>query len=216
MTNVLIRPYQPCDRAAVRQICCDTADRGEPVENFFHDRELVADLVTRYYTDFEPQSSWVAEAGGRVVGYLTGCLDSRRQVRTMLWRIGPAAILHAILRGTLWRRETWRLLRAMVRTWRSGGTRRGGVVDSYLAHVHVNLVRDSRGQQTGRRLMEQFLSKAKSAGVTGVYASVRGDNESGCGFFERVGFTALARYPLVLTEGDSWRTTHTVVYGRKL
>ena len=76
--SLLIRVYRPDDRDAVRTVACDTADRGEPVEGFFRDREVFADLLTRYYTDWEPQSLWVAEAEGRVIGYLTGCLDTRR------------------------------------------------------------------------------------------------------------------------------------------
>ena len=99
---IAIRPYEPRDRAAVREICCDTADGGEPSERFFPDREVLADLVTRYYTDFAPQTSWVAEQDGQVMGYLTGCLDTRRSLRTTLWRIVPAAFLKAIGRGLFW------------------------------------------------------------------------------------------------------------------
>ena len=68
---VNIRLYESRDRAAVRRICCETADNGGPVEGFFRDRELVADLVTRYYTDFEPESCWVAE----VAGAMSACSD---------------------------------------------------------------------------------------------------------------------------------------------
>ena len=73
--NVKIRPYQKEDKGFIRKISGDTANRGKPVETFFKDREVMEDLLTLYYTDFEPQSSWVAEYEGRVVGYLTGCLN---------------------------------------------------------------------------------------------------------------------------------------------
>jgi hypothetical protein len=39
-----IRPYRAGDREAVREIACDTALAGEPVELFFSDREVFADL----------------------------------------------------------------------------------------------------------------------------------------------------------------------------
>lgn len=213
---MLIRLYETSDRAAVRRICCDTADRGEPLENFFPDRELIADLVTRYYTDFEPESSWVADADGQVVGYVNGCLDSRRHRQVMVWRIGPAAVLRAITRGTLWRHETWRLLQGMLRSWWTGGSRRGTWLDSFPAHVHVNIDRAFRGQRAGERLFGEFLTHAKAAGVAGIHASVRGDNQGGCRFFERMGFEAMSRCPMVLPDGEGWLTTETVIYGRKL
>jgi hypothetical protein len=52
-SQVVIRPSEQRDREAVREICCDTADGGERVESFFPDREVFADLLTLYYTDYE-------------------------------------------------------------------------------------------------------------------------------------------------------------------
>ena len=111
-----IRAYERRDRAAVRHLCCETALRGEPVDSLFSDREVVADLLTRYYTDHEAQACWVAEGDGRVVGYLTGCLDRRRYLWVHSACVVPRASLQAIASGALCRRETWRLLRAIMRT----------------------------------------------------------------------------------------------------
>jgi ribosomal protein S18 acetylase RimI-like enzyme len=214
--DVLIRRYQPGNREAVRKICCDTADCGEPVENFFHDREFIADLVTRYYTDFEPQSSWVAESGGKVVGYLNGSLDSRRSQRITIWRIAPAVVLFAVARGALWRRETWRWFRAMLRTLRSGGAQRSPLFAEYPAHLHVNVDKSGRGQQIGQQLVERFFEQVKAAGLSGVHASVRGDNAGGRKFFEQLGFTEVARRPMILPKNDGWLDTYSVIYGKKM
>ena len=65
--NIIIRKFEDKDRAAVRKICCDTADRGEPIERFFPDREVAADLLTGYYTDYEPSSTFVGEFQAQVV-----------------------------------------------------------------------------------------------------------------------------------------------------
>lgn len=93
----------------IRQIACDTADMGEPVENFFGDREVVGDLLTRYYTDYESESLWVAEYEGKVIGYLTGCLDTHRYFRIMGFCLLPQIIIKSILRGVFLRQDTWRL-----------------------------------------------------------------------------------------------------------
>ena len=52
MDNIAVRPFEPRDRQAVRVICCDSADRGKPIEDLFPDRDLAADVLTAYYTDY--------------------------------------------------------------------------------------------------------------------------------------------------------------------
>ena len=206
-SEVLIRPYEPQDRQDVRQICCDTADRGEPVENFFSDRELVADLVTRYHTDFEPESSWVAEADRRVVGYLTGCLDTRQWRRVMLGRIAPGALARAVGRGVLGRADTWRLLAKAAGSqcrWRPTGNLH--VLDRFPAHVHINVRREFRGQRIGQELMERFVARVKERALPGLHARVSSTNAGGRRFFESMGFAALNDYG---TTGS-----YTVIYGR--
>lgn len=210
---MLIRPYQPGDRETVRRICCDTADAGQPVENFFHDREFIADIVTRYYTDLEPQFSWVAEHEGQVMGYLHGCLDSQRFMQVETWRIVPVAILSVVARGALFRRETWRWFRAMLS---SGGSRSRLPVAEYPAHLHVNVDKQARGRLVGPRLVERFFEQVKAAGCVGVHASVRGDNEGGRKFFERLGFTEVARYPMIVPKRDGRLETYSVIYGKKM
>jgi GNAT superfamily N-acetyltransferase len=214
---VVVRAYRPGDRAAVRQLCCDTADRGGPVETLFHDRELIADLVTRYYTDFEPGSCWVAEDAGTVVGYATGTLSNRRHARLMAWRIAPAAVARAAARGALVRGETWRMLFAQARgLWRHGPWRPGQALQGYPAHVHVNVRDGYRGQSLGRRLLGEFLDLARRRRRRGVYARVRGDNPAGCAFFERMGYERIDGYTAgLLAEGRACEVPM-VIYGKRL
>src|SRR5258705_3923653 len=114
---MIVRPYQPADRAALRAIACNTADSGNPVERFFPDREVFADMLTRYYTDIAPEATWIAEDAGQVVGYLTGCFDTRRYLRAMAFRIAPAALLKALTHGALWHKLTRRLISANLADW---------------------------------------------------------------------------------------------------
>ena len=69
MSNLIIRQFLPKDREALRTICCDTADMGEPIEHFFPERESAADLLTAYYTDFEPESTFVAELDEKILQF---------------------------------------------------------------------------------------------------------------------------------------------------
>ena len=214
--EVRIRAYEPRDRAAVRRLCCETALRGEPMDSLFSDREVVADLLTRYYTDYEPGTAGVAECAGRVVGYLTGCLDRRRYQRLQIAWVIPRASLRAIAGGALGRRETRRLLRAALRTWRLGGAWPLRIPGDYQGHLHVNIERQLRGRQIGERLVTRFLQQAAAARIRGVYATVRGDNPSACRFFERIGFAPVARAVIVLPVGAALEDHTTIVYGRRL
>jgi GNAT superfamily N-acetyltransferase len=211
-----IRPYEPRDRAAVRQICSDTADAGQPIERFFPDREVFADLLTNFYTQFEPQSAFVADNAGEVVGYITGCLNTKRFMPVMTWRIAPAIVVKALLRGTLWHPQTVRLFRANIGLWLKNGYRTGPTLDNYPAHLHVNLRQGFRGQRLGHRLVETFCDHARAAGVRGVHAGVSAENPRACHFFEELGFAELHREPRMRKPDGSGEILYTIIYGKKL
>jgi ribosomal protein S18 acetylase RimI-like enzyme len=207
-----IRSYRSADLEMVREISCDTADIGEPVDRFLLDREAVADVLVRYYTDYEPNLLWVAEYDGRVVGYLTGCLDTRRYRHAMM-KITTRAAAGAVSRGALWRARTWRLLAAMVETALLGGASSGPDMDHYPAHFHINLRRGARGMGLGRRLVESFRHQVDPDRVAGIHVVTRGDNAAGRRFFEAMGFHLLHERPLILPDGRWFRRTSTAVYG---
>lgn len=209
--DVIVRPYEPRDRAAVREICCDTADAGEPVERYFPDREVFADLLTRYYTDIAPEFSWVAEQDGRVVGYLLGCVDSRKFVRAMVWRIVPRALVRALGRGLFWNRRVWRLLKANCHSKQSTFNR-SQVYQDYPAHLHINLRRDFRAHGTGQALMDRFLEQMTGVGV---HAGVSDGNERGKIFFEKQGFIALGSEDRMRTPEQAAVPALTVIYGKR-
>src|ERR1700732_4802165 len=79
-----IRSYQASDRVAVRKLCCETGFLGSPIDPVFQDRELFADFLTTYYTDHEPESSFVLEIDGEIRGYLLG---SRKPLRNQLYAL---------------------------------------------------------------------------------------------------------------------------------
>lgn len=211
-----IRPYTPQDRAGLRQICCDTADAGQPVERFFPDREVFADLLTNYYTEREPQSAFVAENNSEVVGYVTGCLDTKRFVRVMTWRVVPAVLVKALVRGTLWHPQTVRLLRVNLSMWLTGGYRNSATLDDYPAHLHVNVREGFRGQRLGQRLVETFCERARAARVRGVHAGVSAENPRARHFFEDLGFVELQRERRFRKPDDPSRVLETILYGKKL
>ena len=128
----------------------------------------------------------------------------------------PAAILRAIYNGALWRRETWRLFGALLRTWIQGGFPREFSKEEHPAHLHINLLGDFRGQQIGKKLMEHFLQQARSAGVHGVQARVRINNFPAIRFFKNMGFLEVGTQTIILPEGASFQSRVTLIFGMRL
>ena len=93
----VIRSYRSSDRDAVRRLCCQTGFLGEPIDPVYEDRELFADFLTTYYTDHEPESSFVIERDGELYGYLLG---SRRPLFNQLYAFQQNLVLgfRALLR----------------------------------------------------------------------------------------------------------------------
>ena len=78
----IIRSYRASDREGVRKLCCNTGFLGQPIDPVYEDRQLFADFLTTYYTDHEPESSFVLEVEGEICGYLLG---SRKPLRNQLY-----------------------------------------------------------------------------------------------------------------------------------
>jgi len=199
--SVRIRPYEPRDRESVRSICCDTADGGEPVENFFPDREVFADLLTSYYTDYEPESCWVGDSGGKVVGYVTGCLGTRRFSRVMAFAVAPRLVVKVFRREVLKYPQSKEFIRSNFGLWLRH--RASVSLDEYPSHLHVNLRPGFRSKGLGGELVRRFLEQAKAAGSCGVHASVREDSERARKFFENLGFQPAGRRPVRVRNGTS-------------
>jgi ribosomal protein S18 acetylase RimI-like enzyme len=211
--DVIIRPYEARDRAAVRRIAGDTANAGQPVETFFPDRELAADLLTAYYTEHEPESAWVAEQDTRVIGYLTGCRNTHRFLRFMTWRLAPPALPRAVARGVLRHPALWHFIRLNLGIWARSLFRRGPSLAAYPAHLHVNLDPALRGRQVGQRLVLRCLEEFSARQVVGIHAGVREDNHAALRFFERLGFVRLGRRPFLRTAAGTW---YSIVLGKDL
>lgn len=162
-----IRKYELRDRSSVREICRRTAFRNRGSDAVFEDRELFADYWTRYYTDFEPGSAFVAERNGKVVAYLLGALDSRRFIRIMAWRIVPVIALRLAWRFSIGRYRqprSRRFLRWLVtRSWREAPR---VPIRRFPAHFHVDILPEHYHQGLLSRLAFEFLDYAQQRGCS--------------------------------------------------
>ena len=212
MTAPRIRAYEPKDRETIRRIACETALYGNPIDPLINDRDLVADYLVRYYTDFEPESLFVAEVEGKVVGYLTGCLNSEKCRQIVQRRILPPLLVRFFIHGHWFQGKILRMLLAIWRSERRWVSARWAACAPYPAHCHLNLDPEFRRAGTGSGLLEAFLAQLRQHRVPGIHIITA--TEQGKNFFVRAGFTLLMQYDSASLPGASARETW--VMGKKL
>jgi hypothetical protein len=185
----VIRSYRSSDREAVRRLCCRTGFLGEPIDPVYTDHELFADFLTTYYTDHEPESSFVLEIGGEICGYLLG---SRRPFLNQLYSFQQNLVLgfRALLRYRRYNDRSRRFVRWVL----SNGWREVPAAPRRTPHFHINLLPEARKMSTTRSLMSAYLSYLYRCGERHVYGQiVTFESRRGERMFERYGFRVMNR-----------------------
>jgi len=184
-----IRSYRKSDRNAVRRLCCQTGFLGEPIDPVYEDRQLFADFLTTYYTDHEPESSFVLEVDGEICGYLLG---SRKPLRNQLYSFwqNVSLFMKALTRYFRYNERSRRFIRwTLVHGWREVPAR-----PRRVPHFHINLLPEARRMSTTRALMSAYLSYLYRSGEKRVYGQiVTFESRRGEKMFERYGFKVLSR-----------------------
>lgn len=192
MAKALIRPYRAEDRDAVRRICFDTALLGESIADQYRDFESLADILTSYYTDKEPESQLVAEQDGRVVGYLLACRDVARVTSPFV-----IAIRHMLLRGVCFRPGTMRFYwRSFIDLFLCLVTTKRPHLDPklYSSHTHTNFARGFRGGGISTEMHAHLFDRLKADGVRGMQAEVIAENEPALRWVqETLGYRAVGK-----------------------
>ncbi len=187
--GILIRRYEASDRPRVRELCCETGFLGSDIAPVFEDRELFADYLTSYYTDVEPQSSFVLEHHGLIKGYLLGsCSPLRQQFFSFFNNI--KLFLRGMKRYPSYSKPTRDFIGWILwNSWREvpAAPRRS-------AHFHFNILPEAQGLANSSALMNAYLDYLRDEGVTSVYGQVvTFETRRGARVFERYGFQVLER-----------------------
>lgn len=185
----VIRPYRSSDRETVRRLCCETGYLGKAIDPVFEDRELFADYLTSFYTDWEPESTFVLEQDGEVKGYLMG---SRRPFLHQLHSFITNMRLFAqgIFRYPRYNASSKAFVRwILLNAWREvpAAPRR-------IPHFHFNMLPEAMGFGTTRELLVQFFHHLRAHGEKQVFGQVvTFEDRRGARVFERYGFQVLEK-----------------------
>lgn len=183
---VTIRKFKASDRNALRKIACDTAFMGEPCEMFFECRDFLADILTVYFTDYEPESCFVAEMDNKVVGYLTGTKDIKNYYKIFTLKILPKLVFKFIFKGVFFNKKNIIYFFNLFKSLIKGELRGPDINKKYPALLHINIDKCCRGMHVGSVLIEFFLNYLKSKNISGVHLNAKSENATK--FFEKKGF----------------------------
>lgn len=199
MLDYSVRSYMPGDRDAVRYICSETGFMGDAQEVFFEGRDVFADMWSSYWIDYEPESTFVAELDGRVVGYMLGCTDTDRYERVFAKEIGPKLLRKALRQGVFIRRKNLVYIAKVIRSHRRGEFRApmSKIKAEYPAHLHNNIADPwLRGRGMGKAMMNAYLDYLRDRGVKGVHLGTTSYNKQAVPFYLSCGFEEIWRHRL--------------------
>lgn len=163
------------DRAAwqaIRAICCRTGDNGEAIAA---DRwDFFARLWIDPYEKIVPEWTYVAVSDGAVIGYLTGCPNTKKFTRNKFWRADLPLLVRIACGHYRSAPDSPAFIRRALGLARPVEARfsaalRQNLVRSYPAHLHVNIEAEFRRAGLGRLLIENYLADLRRSGVAGVH-----------------------------------------------
>lgn len=210
--KIIIRSFKEDDRAPLRKLCADTAFMGEPMERFFPDRELFCDWACSYYTDYEPESIFVAEYEGGVSGYIMGSKDEPKYRKASAELSRPC--LNRALRRLLFEPSSRRLLLSLVKSFMSGEFKRPDFSRHYPAHLHINVDKAFRGSGIGSMLMNRFEDYLRSSKVYGARLATISARANR--FFQKQGFGILYRRRVTYFDYLAREEIYLSMYGKTL
>ena len=200
LAKAVIRKYRPEDRDVVRRICYDTGLMGDPIDPYFGCFELFSDYWMNYYTDYEPESAFVAELGGQVIGYLVGCKETSKQQHLHSKIIMPQIRRKFITFGYKIDRRLFKFIWRFFRSALRGEFVQESITD-YPAHLHMNLTEGYRNGGIGGRLLSAFMDYLRQNDVKGLHLGTTTYNKLAVPLYKKWGFKLATQRPLTMYEG---------------
>ncbi|MFH1440960.1 MAG: GNAT family N-acetyltransferase [Candidatus Omnitrophota bacterium] len=214
MEEIIIRPYSKEDRELVRDIAYETAFLGDSADIYFDDKELLADILTLYFTDYQPDSCFVAVSNNEVIGYLLGSKDISLLSKYFNWKIIFKLLFKAIRRNVFLKTKNTVFLINLIKSLLKGEFKSPDFSKDYPAVLHVNIKENYRNQGFGSRMIDLYLQYLKKENVSGVHFSTLSDKAAH--FYEKLGFVLLHKTKRSYFKNILHRDVTCYAYGKKI
>ncbi len=182
------------DWSFVRRVCCETGNAGDPIERARED--FFAEFWVGPYEKLESAWTYIAWSGGKRVGYMTGCPNTKsHQFRKKFFFSLPLFLQTRIFRNFIRNADVERFEARFLGKQKSPEESYPPEIQSRLlsefpAHLHINLKTEARGLGAGRRLIEAFSSDLRALGISGIHVHC---GEKPVGFYLKTGFQEIGK-----------------------
>ncbi|MBU0929408.1 MAG: GNAT family N-acetyltransferase [Spirochaetes bacterium] len=208
----VIRPARKGDAAGVMDVCWHTGFMGEDLEGLgrFNDRRLFGYLFCLYFVMYEIENCFVADDGGKVVGYVIGARDAAGYGRRFD-RLMKPRIVWRMLSYTWWRHpESFR----EVMRWARLKEPDSPPPEGYPAFLHINLLDSHQRLGLGGGLVRAYEERLRGLGVEGIHLHTSSLNAKALPFYEKRGYEVLKRAPDTFWSGVG--ECEGIMYGKRL
>lgn len=212
--SVNIRKFESRDRDQVRSISHDTAFMGQPAALFFEGREIICDALNSYFTDYEPESCFVAEVNSIVIGYLIGAINKVTAEKVFKDRVMLRLFLKALKSGVFFKKKNIVFIFSCLKALFKGGLFTPDFAKEYPATFHINIRKEFRGQNIGTALINAYLSYLKQRMVPGVHLATI--SQAGASFFSKQSFQLLYEGKRSYFKHLLHKDVPLYIYGKKL
>lgn len=197
MMGPMLRTYTPADHDQLVELFARAgvdAPGGELWRHLPSERMIYLDP----YIEHCPDTLFLAEVEGDLVGYLTGCPDSAL-IPGEDERFTKAVMEHKLMLRPRSLPFFLRSLSDVVRTKMRGGDVAAGeaVNHRWPAHLHINLAPGARGTGVAQEMMERWQDWLTHSGSPGCHLQTLVENTRATRFFAKCGFVPHGSTPLV-------------------
>lgn len=212
--SVNIRKFENRDRGQVRSISHDTAFMGQPATSFFEGREIICDALSLYFTDYEPEASFIAEVNSTVAGYLIGAKNKAVAENVLKNKIIPCLFWKALKSGVFIKKKNIAFIFSCLKAFLKGGLATPDFAKEYPATFHINVKKEFRGQNIGAALVDAYLRYLKENMIAGVHLATM--SESGADFFSKQSFRLLYEGKRPYFKHILHKDVPLYIYGKKI
>ncbi|WP_308796933.1 GNAT family N-acetyltransferase [Agromyces silvae] len=194
-----IRPYRPCDRPQIAEICLITAAGGGDATGVYSDDALMPEVFALPYVEYAPDLAFVVAerdrpgegAAGRVFGYVLGIADTAAFIDWYAREWAPGFRARHPSPGAPTGADPAYTEAQLVADGGDPERMRIAELDAYPAHLHIDLRPELQGHGWGRRLIATLLDALAARGVPRVHLGMDPANLGARAFYERLGFHEL-------------------------
>lgn len=187
-----VRRYEPADLAALYDICLrTTASGGDGTHLYLTDPRALGNFYAAPYPAFDPSLTFVLANDDGVAGYVLGTSDTDAYNRWLdrVW-LPPLRAAHPDPAGDS---SSLTPTERIYRRFHHPDLKLPAALQTFPAHLHINLLPRAQGGGNGTRLMQRFLTELGSRNCPGVYLGLGVRNDHAFRFYQRVGFKELFR-----------------------